>query len=330
MGAINRLLKRWGYARLDEFGLLLTADDRIVATRPMVLDDGLGAPVVGWRDGDLAAIELAPWTRPADQRPSQPRAQRPASTAQRMRVPAASMPPASPAQPAIAAPAEPVAVADLAQPAIADPVAPAAAADLAPPAVAAPAAPVAALDLAQPAIPAPIAVPVAPAVAASLARPAIAAPIEPAHAATADPAPRVAAPPIEAEPVDEDEWEWEIAVARARIAAQWTEEPTPPLTPRAAGSARWPAATPPADFHDDADVTPAQALAQRGEPSFKVAPLRLTQPGMTPKTVIPVPGLPAAADPVAALRSMSPVRTQRPSTPRARLTPKPPRAATRR
>ena len=65
MGALKQLLKRWGYAKLDEFGLVLTAEDRIVATRPAVLDDGLGARVVGWRDGDLAAIVLAPWRPPA-------------------------------------------------------------------------------------------------------------------------------------------------------------------------------------------------------------------------------------------------------------------------
>jgi hypothetical protein len=61
MRAIHDLLARLGFVRLRDFGLLLTTDRRIVSTRPAVLDDGFGARIVGWEDGDLAVLELAPW-----------------------------------------------------------------------------------------------------------------------------------------------------------------------------------------------------------------------------------------------------------------------------
>ncbi|MDB4956594.1 MAG: hypothetical protein JWO36_4163, partial [Myxococcales bacterium] len=60
MGAIGRLMKRWGFVRLDQFGLTLTAENRVLATRP-VLDDGFGGRIVGWRDDDLAALQLEKW-----------------------------------------------------------------------------------------------------------------------------------------------------------------------------------------------------------------------------------------------------------------------------
>jgi len=61
MGFRNKLLERLGFVRLREYGLILTPDHRIVASRGVALDDGYGACVVGWRDGDLAAAELMPW-----------------------------------------------------------------------------------------------------------------------------------------------------------------------------------------------------------------------------------------------------------------------------
>ncbi len=61
MGAFEDLLKRQGYVKLDQYGLVLTPDDRILSTRPAVLDDGLGGKIVGWSDGDLAAAELEHW-----------------------------------------------------------------------------------------------------------------------------------------------------------------------------------------------------------------------------------------------------------------------------
>ncbi len=64
MGAIDNFLKRWGYAKLDRYGLVLTPDDRVISTRPSVLDDGLGGKIVGWTEDDLAAMELEKWRTP--------------------------------------------------------------------------------------------------------------------------------------------------------------------------------------------------------------------------------------------------------------------------
>jgi hypothetical protein len=64
MGAIENFLKRWGFAKLDRYGLVLTPDDRVMSTRPAILDDGLGGKIVGWNEGDLAAMELEKWAPP--------------------------------------------------------------------------------------------------------------------------------------------------------------------------------------------------------------------------------------------------------------------------
>jgi hypothetical protein len=71
MGAIDNFLKRWGFAKLDRYGLILTPDDRVISMRPAVLDDGLGGKIVGWLEGDLAAMELDRWgaTKPATAKP---------------------------------------------------------------------------------------------------------------------------------------------------------------------------------------------------------------------------------------------------------------------
>lgn len=61
MGAIERFLERWGYARLEQYGLVKTPDGRILSTRPAVLNDGLNGKIVGWLEGDLAAMELERW-----------------------------------------------------------------------------------------------------------------------------------------------------------------------------------------------------------------------------------------------------------------------------
>ena len=70
MPAIHQLMKRLGFVRLDRYGLVLTPEGRIMSLRPAVLDDGLGGKIVGWQEGDLAAMELEPWEpfRPASQR----------------------------------------------------------------------------------------------------------------------------------------------------------------------------------------------------------------------------------------------------------------------
>lgn len=61
MAGFSKLMRRLGYAKLDTYGLVLTAEDRILATRPGVLDDGYGGKIVGWRADDLASAELAAW-----------------------------------------------------------------------------------------------------------------------------------------------------------------------------------------------------------------------------------------------------------------------------
>jgi hypothetical protein len=121
--------------------------------------------------------------------------------------------------------------------------------------------------------------------------------------------PVVIAPPIAvdlpAEPAEDEEWEWEIAVARARVApAPIPRLPAPPRV-RPAASSRWIAATAIADGGDDAPVNRTVDSA---------APARAHGSGATPRTVIPVPRLPVAADPAAAIRTMAPVYVPRSTT----------------
>jgi hypothetical protein len=102
MGAIQNLLGKLGYVKLDRFGLLLTPDGRVLSQRPAVLDDGLGGRIVGWQDGDLAAMELEHWepARPAKKRATARRV----AAAMAPTVPAAARPPL-PAAAKIVAPA---------------------------------------------------------------------------------------------------------------------------------------------------------------------------------------------------------------------------------
>jgi hypothetical protein len=73
MGTVHKLLERLGLVRLRDFGLLLTPDRRVLTTR-QVLDDGFGGRVVGYSDGDLAAMELPAWgaAKPAAPVPTAP------------------------------------------------------------------------------------------------------------------------------------------------------------------------------------------------------------------------------------------------------------------
>jgi hypothetical protein len=62
MSAIHSVMKRLGFVKLRDYGLVLTPDGRILSIRPAVLDDGLGGRIVGWKDDDLAAMELDRWS----------------------------------------------------------------------------------------------------------------------------------------------------------------------------------------------------------------------------------------------------------------------------
>lgn len=314
MGAIENFLKRWGFARLERYGLVLTPEDRILATRPAILDDGLGGKIVGWLEGDLAAMELEHWGPPKPKK-------------KKLIAAPASLHKLPPAPPPVARTVEPVA---------------------APPAPAAAPAPVAAH--APVAAPAPIAAPspIAAAPAASVsAATAIPAP-SPA------PAPEVAASDDAGEDEWEWEIAMARARAAAEEAEQARVELlgasaviAPPVIPRktnpgmavvAPGPARsklehepeplppWPGTEPYNEtWADTSEVaphvmsvlrkklaadkrTPAKATATVAQPQKPIAPV-------APRaTVIPVPQLPTVADP----RSVRPV-SHTPSQPRGRI-----------
>lgn len=79
MAVFRTLLERWGFVKLDRYGLVRTPDDRILSTRPAALDDGGGGRIVGWRDDDLAMAELAPCrTEGRAHAPARPHVQLPA------------------------------------------------------------------------------------------------------------------------------------------------------------------------------------------------------------------------------------------------------------
>ena len=59
------VLERLGFVKLRNFGLFLTPEGRILSIRPAILDDGTGGRIVGWKDDDLAELQLARWAGPA-------------------------------------------------------------------------------------------------------------------------------------------------------------------------------------------------------------------------------------------------------------------------
>ncbi len=110
MAAISSMFRRLGFVKLDEYGLLLTPEGRVLSTRSAILDDGLGGKIVGWREGDLAAMELERWQSPAVAKPHGP------PMTQRVAAPIVPIPAPTPAPPvativAAPAPIQPVAVA---------------------------------------------------------------------------------------------------------------------------------------------------------------------------------------------------------------------------
>src|SRR5687768_4485877 len=77
MGTIQRVLERFGFVRLRDYGLLLTPDRRVLSTRSDVRDDGFGQRVVGWADDDLVTMELPAWSTAPEQQAAQPPPPRP-------------------------------------------------------------------------------------------------------------------------------------------------------------------------------------------------------------------------------------------------------------
>jgi hypothetical protein len=90
MAAIENLMRRWGFVRLSRYGLVLTPEGRIMSLRPEVLDDGMGGKIVGWRDRDLAAAELARFEMPAAVKAVASPVATPAPTAIRVSPPVAA------------------------------------------------------------------------------------------------------------------------------------------------------------------------------------------------------------------------------------------------
>jgi hypothetical protein len=70
MASLQGLLQRWGFVKLRRYGLELTPDGRILSTRPAVLDDGTGNPIVGWRDGDVSIWKFSSWRAQAAPSPA--------------------------------------------------------------------------------------------------------------------------------------------------------------------------------------------------------------------------------------------------------------------
>jgi len=58
MPVFRQLLQRWGFVKLDRYGLMLTPEGRVLTTRPVILDDGTGGRIVGWQEDDLTVAEL--------------------------------------------------------------------------------------------------------------------------------------------------------------------------------------------------------------------------------------------------------------------------------
>jgi hypothetical protein len=290
MGAIHNLLERLGYVKLGRYGLLLTPDGRILSQRPAVLDDGLGSKIVGWRDDDLAAMELEKWEPP---RPARKKA-----TAIRVAVATAPTIPASarPMLPQVAALVAPaVKLPGLAAPA--------------PAPVAAPPAPV---------VTAP---PPAPVVAAPVAAPTVTAPVEAAEEpedddwewtiavararAAAEEAEKAAAAPAfvkPAEPAFKPEPTVETSAPR----------PVPKFVHDA------PKTQPMAKIAEPAPLLPPPATkrpaTEDGEDWEKV--IAKARAAAAPKTIIPVPQLPRVTDP-SLVRPAAPVVAPLKRVPRA-------------
>ena len=272
MPVLHDLLRRWGFVKLRRYGLELTPDGRIVSTRP-VLNDGTGARVVGWRDGDVSIWKLPDWSDAPDQ----------PSKTNRVTVP--PMPFAPPQQSAAVAPARPAAAAPPPPPpAILPP-----AVIAAPPLPAAPAAP-AAWVTPERVPPSASVMPVDVAAEPTVDEDDWEWTIALARARVAVEETEVARPP---EPAPRPS---PRLIARAQTAARPPERPTPTRAASVkdpAASGEWPKTdlSGSIDYDDYSRVPTRPAMAiPRAEPPAIAIP-RTT----TPSTVIPVPALPTMA-----------------------------------
>jgi len=302
MAAIDNLMKKLGFVKISQYGLVLTPEGRLLSMRPAVLDDGFGGRIVGWQDGDLAAAELEKW-EPA--RPASPQAVANRVAAARPPVPTRPLP-------GVRAPAPPV-------PTTASPASPASAA------------PVAAIvrehvvpivAIAAP-VPVPVRVPVPLPVAA--ARPALN--VAPAPVVEEDDwewTIAIARARAAAEEVEDS-----VVAAQApqrRMRADTVPPPVIAAKPDPIATDSWPKTEPlgEIDYNDYtspvAEVVRVVRLAQPPTPVAASTSVRVAPP--TPSTVIPIPRLPNTANASPRSSSMTPV--VRPTLPTPIL-PTPPR-----
>jgi hypothetical protein len=261
-----------------------------------VLDDGLGNKIVGWQDGDLAAMELEKWEPP---RPARKKA-----TAIRVAVATA------PTIPAAARPMLPQVAAVLAPavklPGLSAPVTP-------------PPAPVAAAPVAAPTVPAPVDAAEEPedddwewTIAVARARAAA----EEAEQAAAQPT--FVKPSFQAEPTVETSAPRPVKPAPAPIPKVASAPIAKPTVSNFFQDA--PKTQPMAKVAEPAPLPPPPAVATKrpgtedGEDWEKV--IAKARVAATPKTIIPVPTLPRASDP-SLVRPAAPVVALLKRVPRA-------------
>lgn len=109
MPAIDSLMKKLGFVKITQYGLILTPEGRLMSMRrPTVLDDGFGGRIVGWKDGDLAAAELA---EVEISRPASPQAVASRVAAPRPPIPTQPLPVVRAPAPPLPIAAAPVAIA---------------------------------------------------------------------------------------------------------------------------------------------------------------------------------------------------------------------------
>ena len=61
MKTFDRLLSRFGYIKLDSYGLEIGRDGRVRTTHRDLHDDGNGSAIVGWPHDDIEIAQLPAW-----------------------------------------------------------------------------------------------------------------------------------------------------------------------------------------------------------------------------------------------------------------------------